>query len=73
MTYSTYYLFCADKFKDDQSTLEYAYNDLNELMKQRGFPKMKEFNDTLLALRKKYPNKKIDDLYPEFIQWCSQQ
>lgn len=73
MTYSTYYLFCADKFKDDQNTLQYAYNDLNELMKQRGFPKMKEFNDALLALRKKYPNKKTDDLYPEFIQWCSQQ
>lgn len=34
---------------------------------------MKEFNDALLALRKKYPNKKVDDLYPEFVQWCSQQ
>lgn len=73
MTYATYYLYCVDKFINDQETIEYAYNDLNELMKQRGFPKMKEFNDALLVLRKKYPTKKIDDLYPEFIYWCSQQ
>ena len=73
MTYGVFYLFCADKFKNDQNTIDYAYNDLNKLMKERGFPKMKEFNDALLTLRKKYPNKKIDDWYPEFIQSLNQQ
>ncbi|MCJ8153827.1 DUF4932 domain-containing protein [Chryseobacterium sp. SSA4.19] len=72
MTYGVFYLFCNDKFKDDQSIINYAYNDLNALMKDRGFPKMKEFNNALLTFRKKYPNKKIDDWYPEFIESCSQ-
>lgn len=73
MTYAVFYLFSTEKFKNDQKTLDIAYHSVNQVMKERGFPKMKEFNDALLATRKKYPNKKIDDLYPELIQWCSQQ
>lgn len=69
MTYAAFYLFCADQFKNDQKTLDHAYYSVNQVMKERGFPKMKEFNDGLLAIRMKHPDKKIDDLYPEFIQW----
>lgn len=73
MTYSVFYLFCADKYANDPETLKDAYNSVNSVMKERGFIKMKEFNDQLLSLRKKYPNKKIDDLYPEFLEWCQKQ
>lgn len=73
MTYAAFYLFCSDQFSNDPSTNAYAYNDINTIMKDRGFPKIKEFNDTLLNLRKNNPNKKIDDLYPELIEWCLNQ
>ncbi|MGH1516220.1 DUF4932 domain-containing protein [Chryseobacterium sp. JK1] len=73
MTFAVFYLYCADKYADDSPTVAYAYRDVNEIMKQRGFIKMKEFNDELLSLRKKYPTKKIEDLYPDLLQWCKMQ
>jgi len=73
ITFATYYLFCIDKFQDDNKTIQYAYDDINSLLQNRGFPKIQEFNDELLRLRKKYPNKKIDDLYPDLIEWCKKQ
>lgn len=73
MTFAVFYLYCADQYADDSPTLTYAYRDLNEIMKQRGFIKMKEFNDELLSLRKKYPNKKIEELYPDLLEWCKTQ
>lgn len=73
MTFSVYYLFCADKYSNDPDTLSYAYQDINSALKARGFIKIKEFNDELLSLRKKYPNKKIEELYPELLEWCKTQ
>lgn len=73
MTYSVFYLYCADQYAGDPEALNYAYNSVNSVMKARGFVKMKEFNDELLLLRKKYPGKKIDDLYPELLEWCGKQ
>lgn len=73
MTFSVYYLFCADKYSNDTPTLTYAYQDINSVLKARGFVKIKEFNDELLSLRKKYPGKKIEELYPELIEWCKNQ
>ena len=32
-----------------------------------------DFIDKLISLRKTYPNKKIDNLYPELIKWCKNQ
>ncbi|WP_326982908.1 DUF4932 domain-containing protein [Chryseobacterium sp. MYb264] len=72
MTYAAFYLFCVEKFENDQKTLDHAYYSVNQVMKERGFPKMKEFNDGLLAMKKKHPNEKIDDFYPAFIQWLGQ-
>lgn len=73
MTYAIFYLYCADIYSDDAQTLAYAYQEVNEVMKQRGFIKMKEFNDEILSLRKKFPNKKIEALYPDFLKWCKTQ
>jgi len=73
MTFSTFYLFCNDKFLNDPETISYAYNDINSVMSERGFPKIKGFNDELLRLHIMSPDKKIDDLYPELLEWCENQ
>ncbi|RKR80529.1 uncharacterized protein DUF4932 [Mucilaginibacter gracilis] len=74
MTFGVFILYCEDIFKNDTQTLRMIYKDVNEVMsKQRGFIKMPLFNDYLTSLRKRYPNRKIDDLYPELLQWCAAQ
>ncbi|MEG1385832.1 DUF4932 domain-containing protein [Algoriella sp.] len=73
MTWSIYILYIMDYFKDNKAAFDYAYNDINSVMIDRGFIKIKEFNDTLIELRKNNPNNKIEELYPELIEWCKTQ
>jgi hypothetical protein len=74
MTYGVFVLYCEDVFKKDPETLKTVCDELNAVMaKQRGFIKMKEFSDYLVTLRKTNKNKKIEDLYPTLLQWCSRQ
>lgn len=73
MTWAVYYIYCYDLYKDHTDALNYAYRNINEVMQQRGFPMMKAFNDELLRLRKQKPNEKMDNLYPELIEWCKKQ
>lgn len=74
MTFGVFILYCEDIFRNDPQTLKVIYKDVNEVMsKQRGFIKMSQFNDYLIGLRKSYPNRKIDELYPELLQWCAAQ
>ncbi|WP_290798234.1 DUF4932 domain-containing protein [Flavihumibacter sp. UBA7668] len=73
MTYAVFYLYCNEKFAADESSILFAYNGVNALMKDRGFPRMKELNDALLRIRKNNPTKKISELYPELIEWCKTQ
>ena len=73
MTYAAFYLYCNDKFSDDPETINYAYKDVNAVMIDRGFPKIKEFNDELLRLHTMNKDKKIDDLYPAVLAWCQNQ
>lgn len=73
MTFAMLPQFITDKHPNDTKAIDYAYLDVNTALKARGFTKIKEFNDTILSLRKKYPNKKIEDLYPELLEWCKTQ
>ncbi len=73
MTWSLYVIYISDIFKNDQKAFNYVYNDVNEAMTKRGFPKTKEFTDKLIELRKKNPKKNIEELYPELIEWCKTQ
>jgi hypothetical protein len=74
MTFGVFLLYCEDNFKKDPETLKAIHNEVDEVMvKQRGFIKMKEFDDYLVQLRNANKNKKIDDLYPELLQWCGKQ
>lgn len=73
MTFTTFYLFCYDTFAGDSTTIKYAYDDINAVLKIRGFMKVQAFNDELLRLKQNNPGKKVDELYPELIEWCKQQ
>jgi hypothetical protein len=74
MTFGVFLLYCEDIFKNDPETLKAIHKEVDEVMAtQRGFIKMKEFDDYLVTLRKANRNKKIDDLYPALLQWCATQ
>ena len=74
MTYAAFVLYCEDKYKNDAETLKATHNDVNGVMsKQRGFIKMNAFTDFLVKLRQKHRREKIDNLYPELLQWCAAQ
>jgi len=73
MTWSLYSLYVLDNFQGNQHAFNYIYKDINGVMTERGFPKIKEFNDQLIELRKNNKDKKIEELYPELIEWCKNQ
>lgn len=73
MTFATFCLFCSDKFADDPVTIKYAYDNVNSILKSRGFIKATEFNEELKRLKQNNPAKNIEDLYPELIEWCKKQ
>jgi len=71
MTYGVFILYAEEIYKSDTKLLQEINNEVNSVMIERGFIKMKEFNEELKSLRNK--KKKIDQLYPELIKWCSLQ
>lgn len=74
MTFGVFLLYCEDIFKNSTATLTAIYNEVNGVMtKQRGFIKMKEFADYLSTLRKTNKSKKIEELYPPLLRWCTMQ
>lgn len=73
MTWSLYVIYISDIFKNNHEAFDYVYNDVNEAMIRRGFPKTKEFTDKLVELRNSNPHKKIEELYTELIEWCKVQ
>ncbi len=73
MTYCVFILYAEEIYKGDEKLLQEINNEVNAVMIERGFIKMKEFNQELKNLRKKNKKKKIDLLYPELIKWCSLQ
>lgn len=73
MTYGVFILYAEEIYKGDAKLLQEINNEVNAVMVERGFIKMKEFNEELKNLRNKNKKKKIDQLYPELINWCSLQ
>ncbi|MFD2939431.1 DUF4932 domain-containing protein [Flavobacterium notoginsengisoli] len=73
MTYAVFILYAEETYKGDTQLLLEINNEVNAVMIDRGFIKMKEFNEELKNLRSKNKKKKIDDLYQELIKWCSLQ
>lgn len=73
ITWSLYVIYVSELFNNNQPAFDYAYQNVNDAMKGRGFPKIKEFTDQLIALRKNNPNKKFEELYPELVNWCKTQ
>lgn len=72
MTFGVFLLYCQDQY--GQKGTDTAVESVVSMMKERGFPEMKFFTDKLFEMRAKYPNKKIDEWYPEFLnQFSSNQ
>jgi hypothetical protein len=65
VTYGVFLLYCKDHF-DENATKE-ATNDVINLMTERGFTQMKRFTQALFLVSSKYPNKKIEEWYSQFI------
>lgn len=70
MTFGVFVLYAEEIYKDDPKLLLEINNEIAALMNERGFIKMKEFNEELKILKKNNKNKKIDNLYPKLIKWC---
>lgn len=66
MTYAVFILYCKDNYSE-KDFLQ-AKQGVISVMYERGFPKMAEFTEKLLAIRNQYPDKNIDDIYPEFLE-----
>lgn len=66
MTFGVFVLYCKDNY--DNNDFLAAKESVIALMKERGFPKMQEFINKLLKVRAENPDKKIDDIYPEFLK-----
>lgn len=66
MTYGIFVIYCKDNY--DNKDFLAAKESVIALMKERGFPEMRDFIEKLLKVRSENPDKKIDDIYPEFLK-----
>lgn len=65
MTYAVYLLYCKHHYKE--ADFQKAFTATVGVMKDRGFTKMKEFTDKLLTVCAENPEKKIEYVYPDFL------
>lgn len=66
MTYGVFLLYCKEHY--DEAILKRTTQETINLMSERGFPKMKDFTDSLFKISAENPGKKIDEWYPEFLK-----
>lgn len=66
MTYAVYLLYCKDKYSE--ADFQNAASATAQVMADRGFIRMKEFTDLLLKVHAQHPDKRIEDLYPDFLK-----
>ena len=66
MTYGVFLLYCKSHYDDENC--KKVTQEVIDLMKERGFPKMKEFSENLFKISSKNQDKKIDQWYPEFLE-----
>lgn len=73
MTFGVFILYVEELYKNDIQFLKEINNEVESTMQERGFIKMKAFNEELKNLRLSNKTLKIDNLYPELVKWCSLQ
>lgn len=66
MTYGVFLIYCKENY--DKSAFDKVYLETIQLMTDRGFPQMKDFTDKLLKIYSENPDKKIDNLYANFLK-----
>lgn len=73
MTFGVFILYAEDVYKNDPQLLKEINDEVVSVMIDRGFIKMKEFNEELKRIRKNNKNTKIDKLYPKLVKCCENQ
>ncbi|MFY7988125.1 MAG: DUF4932 domain-containing protein [Flavobacterium sp.] len=66
MTFAVFILYCKENYNN--ADFLHVKESVISLMKERGFPQMRDFVDKLLKSRSENPDKKIDDIYPIFLK-----
>jgi hypothetical protein len=70
MTHALFSLYVLDVF--DKKTSLYLIEQREKLMvERRWFPAFGAFNQALITMRKRNPQKKSEDLYPDILAWCA--
>lgn len=70
MTWAVFTLYCYDNFPEKDVEL-FIVKMEKQMENDRGFIKFREFNRELLKLYKNNTGKKVYQLYPEILEWCS--
>lgn len=73
LTWELFILFNMDTENNNEPLLKEVIAHVDGKMKQKGFPKSKEFNTELVRLYKLNPNAKISELYDELLKWSATQ
>lgn len=73
MTWGLFILYASDTYANDQNSLKYIIDHINNKMMAKGFPKSETFNTELYRLYNENPNNKIEMIYKEILEWCSNQ
>lgn len=73
LTWGLFILFNMDTENNNEPLLKEVIAHIDSKMKQKGFPKSKEFNTELVRLYKLNPNAKISELYDDLLKWSATQ
>lgn len=72
MTWAVFSLYASDTF-EEAVFVELNRRNENQMTKNRGFNKFKEFNQKLLELYQTNKPKSIEELYQPMMDWCKTQ
>lgn len=73
LTWGLFILYAYDTFPTDHELHKNVVDHVNEKMLEKGFPRSKAFNDTLVELYKNSSTKKIEAIYSDLLDWSSKQ
>lgn len=73
LTWGLFILYAQDNFGNDKELMDQVTENINSMMIKKGFPRAKEFNEELLSLYQSAKDKKIENLYPQLLDWSSKQ
>lgn len=72
MTWAVFSLYCLENFSQEEFNVFVPMME-RQMERNRGFVKFSAFNQKLLALYKQNQKRKVDELYPEMLQWSQSQ